>query len=127
MSGVSMADRLVAVRLMYVVFAAAAMELLLKAAERLASMFRVKFRVIPAGKPLNVSRILVPFPTGEPLFELCEAVRKAEAKPSVRMKDPVAFVTVPSVVTVAVPKFVCPGRAPMAKLPIPGPRVLITV
>src|SRR5438552_17593191 len=65
-------------KLMDVVFAAAVMELLLKAPERLASVFRVKFSAIPAGNPLNVSRILVPFPTGEPLFELCEPVRKSE-------------------------------------------------
>ena len=123
-----MADRLVAVKLKVVVFAAAVMELLLKVAARLASVFRAKFSVIPAGKPLNVSRMLVPFATGEkPLFELCKAVRKAEGKPSVRIKDPLAFVIVPLALTDAVPKLVCPGRAPMAKLPIAGPRLLITV
>ena len=46
---------------MVVVFAAVVMELLFNEAVRPASLLNVKFRVIPAGTPLNVSRMLVPF------------------------------------------------------------------
>jgi hypothetical protein len=43
----------------------------------------VKPSVTPAGIPLNVNRIFVPFFTAVLLFELCKAVRQAVEKPSV--------------------------------------------
>ena len=87
-----------------------------------------KLRVTPAGMPLNVNRIPVLFFTGTPpKFESCKLVRKAPAKPSARISEPVGSGTVRFVKIVAVPRVELLDRAPIAKLAIPGLKALITV
>jgi len=91
-------------------------------------VFISKLRVTPAGIPLNVNRICVLFFTGPPpKFESCELVRKAPAKPSARISEPVGSGTVRFVKIVAAPRVELLDRAPIAKFAMPGLRALITV
>jgi hypothetical protein len=87
----------------------------------------VKVIVTPAGMPAKVNRIFEPLVTAVPLFELCRAVRQAEAWPSVNTIEPVSSGTVRFVKMVALAWFVLPPVAPTAKLPTPAPKLLITV
>jgi hypothetical protein len=86
-----------------------------------------KLKVTPAGTPLKVRRISEPFVTGVPLLELCVAVRHADAKPSFMRSEPVASGSVRFVKMVALALLVWPPPEPIAMLPMPGPRELITV
>lgn len=86
-----------------------------------------KVNVTPAGIPEKVKRMFEPLDTADPLLELCVAVRQAEAKPSVRMNDPVASGTERFVKIVALDKLMFPPVAPMSIAPMPAPKALITV
>src|SRR6266516_2106533 len=91
-------------------------------------VFISKLKVTPAGMPLNVNRICVLFFTGPPpKFESCELVRKALAKPSARISEPVGSGTVRFVKIVAAPRVELLDLAPIAKFAMPGLRALITV
>src|SRR5262245_16549869 len=111
----------VPVRLITVVAALAVIEVLLIAIWGVPVVTGVKVRVTPAGTPLNVNRMSVPFGSGTLLLEAIVAVRHPDAIPSFITIDPVASGTWRFVKIVAVPS------EPMAKLPMPGPKLLITV
>jgi len=87
---------------------------------------RLGAKVIPAGIPLTVNRILVPLRTAVPSVEESTLVLKQVAHPSVIVMDAVDAAVVPLVKNKSDPPLVPPVTNPLAMPPMPAGRVVTT-